>query len=298
MTHVIYTAQQLQLKSIARLKQIYSEIACTVEANDKRCKDSWITAIVKYQASKVQKLAPAAPDNQAFAQAELDNYIADQAQAQAIAPEPLTIVEISFDHHEYYADDKLVASITHDDNHLTQRWVVMLNDKEVFRANTLMRCDRFICTHYKDGSLPVQEEARGQRGRGAEGKEFVQGISFAQELPCITGNEVMAQIFVECENYGFEILDDGIHHNDVRLGEVGCTNGSWWVMRTGECQQMPCNSALDAVWQLPMVDVLPHAEAVDCEELLDRPFDELTPDEWQRLREYEPVAESWELVTA
>jgi hypothetical protein len=155
MTHQIYSQQQLQLKSIARLKQIYSEIACTAEVNDKRCKDSWITAFVEdvgaaianYQASKIQKVAPAAPDNQALAQAELDSYIADQAQA--IAPEPLTIVEISFYHHEYYADDKLVASISYDDNHLTQRWVVMVNEKEVFRANTLMRCDRFICTHYR-----------------------------------------------------------------------------------------------------------------------------------------------------
>ena len=144
MTHIIYSQQQLQLKSIARLKQIYSEIACTVEVSDKRCKDAWICAIVNYQATKIQKVTLAAPDNQAIAQAELDNYIADQAQA--IAPEPLTIVEISFDHHEYYADDKLIASISHDDNHLTQRWVVMVNGKEVFRANTLMRCDRFICT--------------------------------------------------------------------------------------------------------------------------------------------------------
>ncbi|MHC5832544.1 MAG: hypothetical protein ACYT04_95325, partial [Nostoc sp.] len=90
---------------------------------------------------------------QALAQAELDNYIADQAQV--VAPEFLRVVEISFDHHEYYAGDKLVASISHDDNHLTQRWVVIVNDKEVFRANTPMRCDRFICTHYKDGTLPV-----------------------------------------------------------------------------------------------------------------------------------------------
>ncbi|OYD95868.1 hypothetical protein CDG77_10330 [Nostoc sp. 'Peltigera membranacea cyanobiont' 213] len=127
MTHVIYTAQQLQLKSIARLKQIYSEIACTVEVSDKRCKDSWISAIADYQASKVQKLTSAAPDEQALAQAELDDYIG--TQAQAIAPELLRIVEISFDHHEYYADDKLVASISYDDNHLTQRWVVMVNDK-------------------------------------------------------------------------------------------------------------------------------------------------------------------------
>jgi hypothetical protein len=36
MTYQIYSQQQLQLKSIARLKQIYSEIACTVEVSDKR----------------------------------------------------------------------------------------------------------------------------------------------------------------------------------------------------------------------------------------------------------------------
>ncbi|MBW4457706.1 MAG: hypothetical protein KME55_36530 [Nostoc indistinguendum CM1-VF10] len=168
MTHIIYSQQQLQLKSIARLKQIYSEIACTVEVSDKRCKDAWITAIAEYQASKIQKLAPATANNQALAQAELDNYIADQAQA--IAPESLRIVEISFDLHEYYAGNQLIASISHDDN-LTQPWVVMVNDKEVFRANTLMRCDRFICTHYKDGTLPVQEAG----GQGAEGKD---------SLPC------------------------------------------------------------------------------------------------------------------
>ena len=61
MTYNIYSQQQLQLKSIARLKQIYSEIACTTEVSDKRCKDAWISAIVNYQASKIQKLAPAAP---------------------------------------------------------------------------------------------------------------------------------------------------------------------------------------------------------------------------------------------
>ncbi|QFS52293.1 hypothetical protein [Nostoc sphaeroides] len=296
MTYQIYSQQQLQLKSIARLKQIYSEIACTAEVSDKRCKDSWINAIADSQASKIQKLTPAAPDNQALAQTELDNYIADQAQA--VAPELLRIVEISFGDHEYYAGNQLIASITHDDDHLTQRWVVMVNKKEVFRTNTVMRCHRYISIHYKDGSLPVQEEALGQGGRGAEGKEFLQEISSVQELPCTTGNEVMVQIFNECEKYGYEILNDGIYQNDVKLGEVGCTNGTWWVMRIGEYQQMPCDSAMDAVWWLSMVDVLPTAEVDDCEELLDRPFEMLTNEEWGQLREYEPVAESRELVTA
>jgi hypothetical protein len=108
----------------------------------------------------------------------------------------------------------------------------------------------------------------------------------------------MSQIFTECEKFGFEILDDGIYNNDVKLGEVGCTDGCWWVMRTGECQQMPCNSAMDAVWWLSMVDVLPHAEAADCEELLDRPFEMLTSLDWELLRKYEPIAESRELVMA
>jgi hypothetical protein len=83
MTYQIYSQQQLQLKSIARLKQIYSEIACTVEVSDKRCKDSWISAIANYQASKIQKITLAAPEEQDLAQAELDNYIADRAQVVA-----------------------------------------------------------------------------------------------------------------------------------------------------------------------------------------------------------------------
>ncbi|MDM9580121.1 hypothetical protein [Nostoc sp. GT001] len=270
MTYPKYTQQALCHYNLPRLKRIAAERGIT-PTGDKRAADTWVNAIIAHQSTKLHKVT----DNQALAQGELDHFIA--TQAQAVAPEPLTIVEISFDHHEYYADDKLIASISHDDNHLTQRWVVMVNDKEVFRANTLMRCDRFICTHYKDGSLPVQEQLA---------------------TPCTTGNEVMAQIFNECEKYGFEILDDGICHNDVKLGEVGCTDGGWWVMRTGERQQMPCDSAMDAVGWLSIVDTLPHAEAVDCEELLDRPFVMLVPDKWQRLRVYEPVAASRELVTA
>ncbi|MHC5599422.1 MAG: hypothetical protein ACYTXC_26395 [Nostoc sp.] len=304
MTHVIYTAQQLQLKSIARLKQIYSEIACTVQVSDKRCKDAWISAIVNYQASKIQKLAPAAPDNQAVAQAELDNYITDQAQA--IAPEPLRIVEISFDHHEYYADDKLVASISHDDNHLTQRWVVMVNSKEVFRANTLMRCDRFICTHYKDGSLPVQEEAEVQGSRGAEGKNLQQLsplplCASAPMLSSSTENRIMAHIFNECQNYGFEILDDGIYTHDTedgklrKLGEVGCTDGNWWVKRRYSDQQQYSNSVFDAVLSLSMVDTS-LAEPVH-KYLQSRPLEQLTTEELQQLFNHEVRSQLQELVT-
>jgi hypothetical protein len=289
MTHAIYTYQQLQLKSIARLKQIYSEIPCTAEVNDKRCKDSWISAIVNYQASKIQKVAPTAPDEQAAAQAELDSYIADQAQV--VAPEPLTIVEISFDHHEYYADDKLVASISHDDNHLTQRWVVMVNGKEVFRANTLMRCDRFICTHYKDGTLPVQEA--GGLLAGSRGEKFSPMHPAPCSLSSSTENQIMAHIFNECQNYGFEILDDGIYNNNgVKLGQVGCTDSNWWVKRRYSVQQQYSNSVLDAVRSLSMVDVSTDSKSIFDEYFLEQPLEQLTGDRLQRL------LERAELVTA
>ncbi|MHC5747898.1 MAG: hypothetical protein ACYTXT_39805 [Nostoc sp.] len=270
MTYQIYSQQQLQLKSIARLKQIYSEIACTAEVNDKHCKDSWITAIVDYQSSKIEKLTLAAPDNQALAQTELDHFIADQAQA--IAPEPLRIIEISFSDYEYYAGNQLMASISHDDNHLTQRWVVMVNDKEIFRANTLMRCDRFICTHYKDGSLPVQEK---------------------EATPPTTENQIMAHIFNECQNYGFEILNDGIYNNNgVKLGQVGCTDGDWWVKRRCSGQQQYSNSVFDAVRSLSMVDVSTDSKYIFDEYFLDQPLEQLTGDKLQRL------LERAELVTA
>jgi hypothetical protein len=300
MTHIIYSQQQLQLKSIARLKQIYSEIGCTVEVSDKRCKDSWISAIAKYQASKIQKLTPAAPDEQALAQSELNDYIANQAQA--VAPEELTTREISFYDHDISCGKELIASITHDD-HLTQPWVVVVEGVEKFRANTWARCYRFIIWHHKDSTLNEPTQA---------------------ETPHTTENLIMGHIFNECQNYGFEILDDGIYNNGVKLGQVGCTNGNWWVILGSQGQQQYSNSVLDAVRRLcpsqtslSMVDTsftteptpeylqyrpleqltaeeLQHllsAEVAGCEQLLDLPFEQLTAQDWQRLREYEPTLE-------
>ncbi|MCC5603794.1 hypothetical protein [Nostoc favosum] len=258
MTHPVYTQQALCRYNLKSLKAIAAELGIT-PTGDKRATETWVNAIITHQSTQLQKV---------------DN----QTTAQPVASEKLTTVEISFYDHEIYALNELIASITHD-NDLTQPWVVIVNGVEKFRANTWARCHRYITWHHQDGTLneplPAQTEAL-----------------------CTTGNEVMAQIFTECEKYGFEILDDGIYQNDQKLGEVGCTDDSWWVMRSGECQQQPCDSAMEAVWWLSMVDVLPHAEAPLCEELLDRPFEMLTAGEWEQLRQYEAVAERRELVTA
>ncbi|YAF98332.1 MAG: hypothetical protein AB3A66_12040 [Nodularia sp. CChRGM 3473] len=267
MTHSIYSHQHLQLKSIARLKQIYSEIGCTIEVTDKRCKEAWINAIAEDQVSKIEKVAPAAPHKQTTAQAEFDHYIADQAQA--VAPKELTPVEISFYDHEYYCGDKLIAAITYDHaDFVTQPWLVTVNGKEIHRADTWAKCHNFITWHHKDGSLPVQN---------------------ATETPCSTGNEVMSQIFTECEKFGFELLDNGIYHRDVKLGEVGCTDAGWWFTRAADetQQHIFCDSALEAVWWLSMVDT---SLAAETKSFLDKPIEQLTSGELQRLLESETVA--------
>jgi hypothetical protein len=339
MTYTVYTYQQLQRKTIARLKQIYNEIACTVEVSGKRCKEGWISAIVDYQASKVQKVADVV-DEQSTAKAELDNHIA--AQAQAVASE-LTTVEINSNHFEVYAGKWLLAYITYDWGELvTQPWVVMVNGVEKFRHSTQAWCYRFIQWHHKQGTLnpqpnteipevPFISEICFYDQEALVGGELVAGITYTHdqrqnpewrvivnnmeifrdttparchsyikqqyqagtlpvqqpfEEPCTSDNRVQAHIFNECQNYGFEILDDGIYQNDVKLGEVGCSNGNWWFTRATDStqQRIPCDSALDAVWWLSMVDVSLATEPVD-EYLQYRSLEQLTGEELQRLLE-------------
>ncbi len=215
-------------------------------------------------------------DEQTITQAELEQHITQQGEV--LAPEEFTVIEISCYDYEIYVGDKLIASITYDhDDFVTQRWVVSVNSTEVHRANSWAKCHSHVTWHHKQGTLPVQK----------------------QKVPAnTTGNEVMAQIALECEKFGFELLDDGIYNNDKKLGSAGCTDGRWWVKRASSehQQQVKSDSAFDAVWSLSMVEVLPSLETRACEELLDKPFDQLTADEWRRLMEYQVVSVSTELA--
>ncbi|MBD2505070.1 hypothetical protein [Anabaena azotica] len=201
-------------------------------------------------------------NEQTLAQAELQQYI--NQQAQALAPEEPRVIDISFFDKEYYVGSKLIATVTHDDNDfVTQRWVVMVNGTEVHRAATPMLCHRYICTHHKAGSLPVQEP----------------------ETPAATtGNEIMVQIANECENLGLELLDDGIYRGDEKLGEAGQTNGNWWFTRTDDAtqQRIFCNSASDAVW-LVSTDELPECADFLNEYLQYRPLEQMPPVELKHL---------------
>lgn len=203
-----------------------------------------------------------AVNEQTLAQAELQQYI--NQQAQAVAPEEPRVVDISFFDKEYYVGNKLIATVTHDDNDfVTQRWVVMVNGTEVHRAATPMLCHRYICIHYKDGSLPVEGE----------------------ETPtATTGNEVMVHIFDACEQHGLELLEDGIYRNDHKLGEAGQTNGNWWFTRTDDSNQQRifCNSASDAVWFVSRAELPECADIID-EYLQYHPLEQMPPVELKHL---------------
>lgn len=357
MTYPTYSHQHLQLKSIARLKQIYSEIGCTTTVRDRRCKDAWISAIADYQARHIQKIASAAPDEQAIAQAELENFIAQQAEA--VAPEDLTTVEINRHHHEVYAGKRLIAYISYDNSEFTiQPWVVMVCGEEKFRHAAISQCHRFIDWHHQDGTINPQPSADVpevpfiseicfyEQEAFADG-ELVASISFdyeshedlywrvmingqeifrdttaprchsyvkqqyqqgmlpvQQEAPeqgefsplhpvscpvSSTDNRTMAHIFNECQKYGFSTLNDGIYHNDLKLGQVGYTNGNWWVIQSCSGQPQYSHSVFDAVISLLPVSELTDTEVDNCEQLLDMPFEQLTIEDWQRLKTYEPA---------
>ena len=180
-------------------------------------------------------------------------------------------VEISFYDHEIYASDKLIASITHDhSDFVTQPWVVVINDVEIHRANTWMKCYDYIIWHFKRGTLPKQQ----------------------QEVETVaTGNEEIAQIATECKKFGFDLHDSGIYYNSVKLGEVGCTDDKWWVVRASSQHQLqvPCNSISDAVWSLWMVEVSP----IEATQITSTPdTNNGNCEEWERLKKYKPLPKS------
>jgi hypothetical protein len=194
-------------------------------------------------------------------------------------PEVPVITEISFHDQEALIDGELIASIEYDhDNYQDLYWRVLVNNVEIYRNTTPARCHSYVKQQYQQGMLPVQKPFE---------EEFFP-LDSAPCAPASSENRVMAHIFNECQKYGFEILDDGIYKDDIKLGQVGCTNGNWWVIVGCSDKAQYSNSVFDAVKALVPVSELYDAEVDDCEQLLDLPFEMLTAPDWRRLSEYEP----------
>ncbi|WP_193200676.1 hypothetical protein [Nostoc sp. MG11] len=208
-----------------------------------------------------------------------DGTLRQTFPAPDVIAEVPTILEISFYDQEAFVGDELVASISYDHgNYQNLYWRVLVNNVEIFRDLSATRCHSYIRQQYQQGTLAVQEP-------------------FIEEL-YTTGNEVMSQIFTECEKFGFDIMDDGIYQNDQKLGEVGCTDGNWWFIRAAEGNQerVICDSAPDAVWWLSMTDDLPTTEPID-EYLQYRSLEQMTSAQLQELLESQSQSQGRELAT-
>ncbi len=72
-------------------------------------------------------------------------------------------------------------------------------------------------------------------------------------------------------------------------------DGFWVVQSSYTDSQPQCNTAAEAQLLIVAIAGLLVAdtvtESVDIDQLLDKPFDELTPDEWERLKQYAIRAE-------
>ena len=72
-------------------------------------------------------------------------------------------------------------------------------------------------------------------------------------------------------------------------------DGSWVVQSSYTNSQPQCNTAAEAQLLIVAMSGLLVAdtatESADIDQLLDKPFDELTPDEWEMLKLYEPQPE-------
>ncbi len=202
-----FTECDLNFKSVAQLKDAYSQIGCTLDVADKRVKANWVQAILAHQSAQIELVAVAEikVDEQAVAQKELETHIVDQSET--VAPEIHT-VEISFFDHEVHALGKQIASITHDpDDFQTQRWVVTVGETEIHRADSWAKCHSYITWHYKQGTLPfgfavayggkpkfsavspVAIEAQVEVQRAIPGYDFCLnlGIQFKQRVGSETG---------------------------------------------------------------------------------------------------------------
>lgn len=310
MTHPLYTQQVLAGLKLGRIKNIAADLGVTPTGN-KTQRKTWINFIINHQSAQLQKV-----DSQTLAQAELNQHIANQAQA--VAPESLTIQEINSHHFEIYAGSQLIAYITYDNGEfVTQRWVVMVRGEEQFRHNTLVHCQRYVEWHHKDGSLPtplpapaefpnvptVTEISLHDQELIVDG-ELVASIEYDhdnyQDLywrVIINGQEIYRDTTpARCHSYVKQAYQQGMLPVQEPFEEPSVTGNEIWA-QLGDEEELSNLQPLEVVHKggefwFVAVSLQPQPVADDSlsasnEDWLDLPFDQLTSDEWLMLMEME-----------
>lgn len=319
MTHPIYTQQVLADLKLGQIKNIAAELGVT-PTGDKTQRRTWINGIITHQSTQLQKV-----DEQAIAQAELNQHI--EQQAEEIAPESLTIQQINPRHYEVFSSNQLIAYITYDNaEFVTQRWVVMVAGNEIFRHNTIARCQRYVQWHHKDGSLPaplpapveypevprVTEISFHDQELMVDG-ELIASVEFDhdnyQDLywrVMINGREIYRNTTpARCHSYVKQAYQQGMLLVQAQFEEPSATANEI-IARLADEEELTNLQPVEVIqkngefwfvaFSLEPQPVADDSLDASGEDWLDLPFDQLTPDEWLTLIETE--APSSELVAA
>jgi hypothetical protein len=173
-----------------------------------------------------------------------------------------------------------IAELSHDAFNSSNPWYVSVSGVEVYRASQYSQATDWVKSQYIAGTLAkhqptetvVLTDAREERALTIEVLEQ-------------HGNEFVVH---NCENNHYYV----VRPNHLELSErCECADCHY---RACKCKhQIAVENFLGQRLEQVILTI-----AVSLDELLDIPFDELTTEEWERLKNYPAISESMELVAA
>ncbi|MHC5819381.1 MAG: hypothetical protein ACYT04_26755 [Nostoc sp.] len=181
---------------------------------------------------------------------------------------------------EVTVNAETIAEVSHDAFNEQNPWYVSVAGIEVYRSTLYCEATDWVKSQYVAGTLTLHQ-------------------SQPVQVLLTTRSERAAAIEV-LEQHG----DEFVVHN--------CENDHYYVVRPnhpehkGRCECADCHyRGVKCKHQIAVENFLGErleqvilTVAVSLEELLDKPFDELSSEDWERLREYSAPIESMELVAA
>ncbi len=174
---------------------------------------------------------------------------------------------------------EVIAEISHDAFNDEKPWYVTVSGVEVFRSVLWCESTDWVKQQYVEGTLNKHQP---------------------QQIQVLTTREERAAMIEVLEQHG----DEFVVHN--------CENDHYYVVRPNHpepnqrCECADCHYrgvkckhqiAVENFLEQRLEQAIP-AVVLSLDELLDKPFDELNEQEWERLKEYSVPTQSMELVAA
>lgn len=245
-----FTESDLNIKSIAQLKDVYSQIGCTLEIADKRVKANWVTAILTSLSAQLEKVAVASV----------------KLYEQAIQAPTVQSGSLTFKKALSANPNKTVY--------------------EVFRALDSL-------------GLVIKNETGDWCSSNDSAKHQSPYEAAAALLPTnpvtVAAKTVIPEIEVDSSFDSEFGLLYRVWNSRALLGTFyRAIDDDKWVVQPYNSSDRPrvqtpgeAQLLIAALSGLLVVDT--HNDDTDIDQLLDKPFDQLTPDDWKRLKQLEQL---------